>query len=156
MEKFWPSLGITRHNSRRLMDMLLKQPILNTRWLLFRSISPPESYLTHDHNRNSRASISQETDITELTYIIIPDINVKDVTRNVRQQFRLQVKTFSQVQIMTETYQPKCGLPLCFFAVKRNPWNLHKKMTTKRSQRTLLILHVYDIWITFVAVDNWH
>ena len=109
-----------------------------------------------NHNRNERASISQENDITELTYIVIPDVNVKDVTRNVRQQSRLQVKTFSQVQIMTETYQPKCSLPLCFFAVKRNPRKLHKKMTTKRSQRILLILHVYDIRITFVAVDNLH
>lgn len=74
-----------------------------------------------NHNRNERASISQETDITELINIIIPDVSVKDVTRNVRKQFRLQVKTFSQVQIMTETCQPKCGLPLCFFAVRRNP-----------------------------------
>lgn len=71
-----------------------------------------------------------------------------------RQQSRLQVKTFSQVAIMTETYQPKCGLPLCFFAVEQNPRNLHRKMMTRRNQCILLILHVYDIRITFLAVDS--
>ena len=113
MGKLWPSLGITRHNGRRLMDMLSKQPILNTRWLLFRSISSPERYLTH-HNRCKRASICQETNITELTYIAIPDVNVQDVKCNVRQQSRLQVKTFNQVHIYDRHSSTKVRLTFMF------------------------------------------